>query len=145
MKIQPSEHRLVRHGHLVPLWDVLEWMDETHQPGGMFIYPKLNVRGVLKPPPDFPDLSPLEQASWSMSKNMATGTLDGRDKCRPVMVDTPPQKMRDGLKVYYVPTGFRVESRAIVETPDGIWIAAYVFVGESLELSASERMGVASP
>lgn len=136
MKIQPSEHRLVRHGHLVPLWDVLEFMDQAYEPGDMFIYPKRNVRGVLKPPEG---MSPLDQASWSMSKNIATGTLDGRDKCRPVMVDTPPQKMREGMKVYYVPTGFRAEPRAIVETPDGIWIAAYVLVGDSLELSASER------
>lgn len=136
MKIQPSAYRLLHHGHLVPLWDVLEWMDETYQIGHLFIYPAKGVQGVLKPPPD---LSPLDRASWMQNKNVASGRLDGRDPCRPIMVDTPPQKKREGLRVFYVPTGFREEARTIIETPDGFWIAAHVFVGESLELSASER------
>lgn len=137
MKIQVSEFRLIRHGHLVPLWDVLEWMDQSFAPGYCFIYPKMGLRGVLKPPEG---LSPLEGASWMLNKNVATGRLDGRDKHRPLMVDTPPEKKRDGLRVFYVPKGFREEPRAIVETPDGLWITAHVFVGESLELSAFERL-----
>ncbi len=121
--IHLSEHRIIRHGHPLPLWDVRDRMGQKYARGRFFIYPKLGVRGVLKPPPD---LSPLDQASWSMNPNMASAIVDGRNPaCGPIRVDCPK--------------GFREEPRAIVETPDGIWIAAYVLVGDSLELAASER------
>ena len=137
MKIQLSEHRIIRHGHLLPLWDVLDWMDQEYAPGHFFIYPKLGVRGVLKPPPG---LSLLDQASWGMNPNIASGKVDGRNPaCGPIRVDTPPEKKREGMRVYYVPKGFREEPRAVVEAPDGIWTTACVFVGDSLELTASER------